>query len=120
MLTTDTGTKEVLVESPAFAVAGMAKGAAMLAPNMATMLAILTTDAAVEPPALAQMLRIAVRDSFNSMTVDGCTSTNDTVVVMSSGRAGPVDPSTVADAVGEACADSPARWRSMPKAVRRS
>ena len=54
MLTTDSGTKEVLVESSAFAVAGMAKGAAMLAPNMATMLAILTTDAAVEPAALGR------------------------------------------------------------------
>jgi glutamate N-acetyltransferase / amino-acid N-acetyltransferase len=105
MLTTDSGTKEVLVESSAFAVAGMAKGAAMLAPNMATMLAILTTDAAVEPAALSQILRIAVRDSFNAMTVDGCTSTNDTVVLMASGRAGSVDSSTVADAVGDACAE---------------
>jgi glutamate N-acetyltransferase / amino-acid N-acetyltransferase len=105
MLTTDTGTKEVLVESPAFAVAGMAKGAAMLAPNMATMLAVLTTDAAVEPDALAAVLRIAVRDSFNAMTVDGCTSTNDTVVLMASGRAGRVDARTVEDAVGDACSE---------------
>jgi glutamate N-acetyltransferase/amino-acid N-acetyltransferase len=105
MLTTDTGTKEVLVDSHAFAVAGMAKGAAMLAPNMATMLAILTTDAALEPAPLAEILRIAVRDSFNAMTVDGCTSTNDTVVLMASGRAGPVDPSTVEDAVADACSE---------------
>ena len=105
MLTTDSGTKEVLVESSAFAVAGMAKGAAMLAPNMATMLAVLTTDAAVGPEPLADILRIAVRDSFNAMTVDGCTSTNDTVVLMASGRAGPTDPNTVEDAVVEACAE---------------
>ncbi len=72
---------------------------------MATMLAILTTDAAVEPEALGEVLRLAVRDSFNSMTVDGCTSTNDTVVLMASGRAGPHDPNTVADAVGEACVE---------------
>ena len=84
--------------------AGMAKGAGMLAPDMATMLAFLTTDAAVEPGALADLLRIAVRDSFNSMTVDGCTSTNDTVVLMASGRAGPADPNVVVDAVTEACA----------------
>jgi glutamate N-acetyltransferase / amino-acid N-acetyltransferase len=105
MLTTDTATKEVLVASPSFTVAGMAKGAAMLAPDMATMLAVLTTDAAVEPGPLAEILRIAVRDSFNAMTVDGCTSTNDTVVLMASGRAGPVDPTTVEAAVLDACSD---------------
>ena len=104
ILTTDSGRKEVLVaEYPAFTVAGMAKGAGMLAPDMATMLAFLTTDAAVEPGPLADLLRIAVRDSFNSMTVDGCTSTNDTVVLMASGRAGPADPNVVVEAVTEAC-----------------
>lgn len=103
ILTTDCGPKEVLVEHASFAVAGMAKGAGMLAPDMATMLAFLTTDAAVEPDALAELLRIAVRDTFNSMTVDGCTSTNDTVVLMASGRAGTADPDVVADAVTEAC-----------------
>ena len=92
ILTTDSGRKEVLVECPDFTVAGMAKGAGMLAPDMATMLAFLTTDAAVEPGPLAEVLRAAVADSFNSMTVDGCTSTNDTVVLMASGRAGPTDP----------------------------
>jgi glutamate N-acetyltransferase/amino-acid N-acetyltransferase len=105
ILTTDSGRKEVLVAGSGFTVAGMAKGAGMLAPNMATMLAFLTTDAAVEPDTLAELLRIAVRDSFNSMTVDGCTSTNDTVVLMASGRAGPVDPTVVVDSVTEACAD---------------
>jgi glutamate N-acetyltransferase/amino-acid N-acetyltransferase len=103
ILTTDSGRKEVLVGRPTFSVAGMAKGAGMLAPNMATMLAFLTTDAAIEPGPLADLLRIAVRDSFNSMTVDGCTSTNDTVVLMASGWAGPGDPNVVVDAVTEAC-----------------
>ena len=103
ILTTDSGPKEVLVEHPAFTVAGMAKGAGMLAPDMATMLAFLTTDAPVEPGPLADLLRIAVRDSFNSMSVDGCTSTNDTVVLMASGRAGPADPNVVVDVVTEAC-----------------
>ncbi len=103
ILTTDSGRKEVLIENPSFAVAGMAKGAGMLAPNMATMLAFLTTDAAIEPAPLSDLLRIAVRDSFNSMTVDGCTSTNDTVVLMASGRAGLADPNVVVDAVTEAC-----------------
>ncbi len=104
ILTTDSGRKEVLIENPPFTVAGMAKGAGMLAPNMATMLALLTTDAAIEPGPLAELLAIAVRDTFNSMTVDGCTSTNDTVTLMASGRAGPADPNVVVDAVTEACA----------------
>jgi len=103
ILTTDSGPKVVLLNHPTFTVAGMAKGAGMLAPNMATMLAVLTTDAALEPAALADLLRIAVRDSFNSMSVDGCTSTNDTVVLMASGRAGVADPNVVVDVVTEAC-----------------
>jgi glutamate N-acetyltransferase / amino-acid N-acetyltransferase len=103
ILTTDSGRKEALVENPTFSVAGMAKGAGMLAPDMATMLAFLTTDAAIEPGPLADLLRIAVRDSFNATTVDGCTSTNDTVVLMASGRAGVADPNVVVDAVTEAC-----------------
>jgi glutamate N-acetyltransferase/amino-acid N-acetyltransferase len=65
----------------------MAKGAAMLAPNMATMLAVLTTDAAAEPAMLRRALQDAVSRSFNQMTVDACTSTNDTVIVLASGRA---------------------------------
>ncbi|HUY65847.1 MAG TPA: bifunctional glutamate N-acetyltransferase/amino-acid acetyltransferase ArgJ [Acidimicrobiales bacterium] len=104
ILTTDSGRKEVLIESPSFSVAGMAKGAGMVAPDMATMLAFLTTDANIEPAPLADLLQIAVRDSFNSMTVDGCTSTNDTVVLMASGRAGAPDPGVLVDAVTEACA----------------
>lgn len=103
ILTTDSGRKEVLVAGPTFTVAGMAKGAGMLAPDMATMLAFLTTDAAVEPGPLADLLGAAVRESFNSMTVDGCTSTNDTVVLMASGRAGAADPERLSEAVTEAC-----------------
>ncbi len=105
ILTTDSGRKEVLVDHRTFRVAGMAKGAGMLAPDMATMLAFLTTDAAIDPRPLADLLQSAVDDSFNSMSVDGCTSTNDTVVLMASGRTGPVDPGVVAEAVTEACAD---------------
>ncbi|MGO8873676.1 MAG: bifunctional glutamate N-acetyltransferase/amino-acid acetyltransferase ArgJ [Acidimicrobiales bacterium] len=104
ILTTDSGRKEALVANGGFTVAGMAKGAGMLAPNMATMLAFLTTDAAVEPGPLADLLRIAVRDSFNSMTIDGCTSTNDTVILMASGRSGVADPNVVVDAVTDVCA----------------
>ena len=85
-MTTDTVRKEVVVAGAGFTVGGMAKGAAMLAPNMATMLAVLTTDAAAEPDELATILRAGVADSFNAMSVDGCTSTNDTVILLASGR----------------------------------
>jgi glutamate N-acetyltransferase/amino-acid N-acetyltransferase len=79
----------------------MAKGAAMLAPDMATMLAVITTDAAVEPAVLQPALQAAVDDSFNRLSVDGCTSTNDTVVVLASGRRGPVEEEDLAELLTE-------------------
>jgi glutamate N-acetyltransferase / amino-acid N-acetyltransferase len=107
IMTTDTVRKEAIARGPAgggsFAVGGMAKGAAMLAPNMATMLAVLTTDAAAEPAVLQEILRAAVVPTFNSMSVDGCASTNDTVLLLSSGRAGPVDRDALAGAVTDVC-----------------
>jgi glutamate N-acetyltransferase/amino-acid N-acetyltransferase len=104
--TTDTHRKETVIEGPGFVVGGMAKGAAMLAPNMATMLAVLTTDAAVEPAPLAEALRAGVADSFNAMSIDGCTSTNDTVILLASGEAGPpADAQRFAEAVAAACLD---------------
>ncbi|HWW52992.1 MAG TPA: bifunctional glutamate N-acetyltransferase/amino-acid acetyltransferase ArgJ [Acidimicrobiales bacterium] len=103
--TTDTVRKEVVVQADGFTVGGMAKGAAMLAPNMATMLAVLTTDAAVEPAELGAALLDAVGDSFNSLSVDGCTSTNDTVIVLASGAAGPVAGDAFSAALAEACLD---------------
>ena len=101
--TTDTVRKEVVIRGPGFTVGGMAKGAAMLAPNMATMLAVLTTDAAVDPAVLRPALQQAVADSFNALSVDGCTSTNDTVIVLASGRAGTSAAGSVSDALAEAC-----------------
>jgi len=92
ILTTDTLRKEAHVTASGpdatFTVGGMAKGAAMLAPAMATMLAVLTTDAAADPDALKAALVLAVRDTFNSLLVDGCTSTNDTVLILANGVAG--------------------------------
>ncbi len=105
LMTTDTRRKEAVVRGPGFVVGGMAKGAAMLAPNMATMLAVLTTDASVEPDVLTALLRAGVADSFNAMTVDGCTSTNDTVLCLASGLAGPADPDALGAAIAEACLD---------------
>jgi len=104
ILTTDTVAKEVVVAGDGFTVGGMAKGAAMLAPDMATMLAVLTTDAAAEPGELRAALAAAVESSFNRLTVDGCTSTNDTVIVLASGRAtATVAPGGLAEALAEAC-----------------
>lgn len=68
--------------------AGCAKGAGMIHPQMATMLAFILTDAAISPPVLRRALRDAVRDTFNAITVDGDTSTNDTVAVLASGASG--------------------------------
>ena len=103
MMTTDTVRKEVVVTADGFTVGGIAKGAAMLEPNMATMLAILTTDAAAEPDELREILREAVATSFNRLTVDGAQSTNDTVLLLANGRAGPVRREALAAAAAEAC-----------------
>jgi glutamate N-acetyltransferase/amino-acid N-acetyltransferase len=105
ILTTDTRTKQVVVEADGFVVGGTAKGAAMLSPNMATMLAVLTTDAATSPEVLNAALKSAVSHSFNEMTVDGCTSTNDSVIVLASGLGREASQSALAEALGAACAD---------------
>jgi len=101
--TTDTHRKEVVVQGHGFTVGGMAKGAAMLAPDMATMLAVLTTDAACDPATLRGALVDALDDSFNALSVDGCTSTNDTVVILAGGRAGAVNDDSLRGAVADAC-----------------
>ena len=103
--TTDTVRKQSVARSGGVVVGGMAKGAAMLAPDMATMLAVLTTDAAADPSTLHKVLAAAVDESFNALSVDGCTSTNDTVVLLASGQGGAVDPERLADAVTEVCLD---------------
>jgi glutamate N-acetyltransferase/amino-acid N-acetyltransferase len=92
ILTTDTRPKEFtdrlqLGDGKIAHVGGMAKGAAMLSPAMATMLAVITTDLAIEPNALRTMLADGVEESFHRLSVDGCTSTNDTVIALASGTA---------------------------------
>ncbi len=101
--TTDTFAKEVVIAADGFTVGAMAKGAAMLAPNMATMLAVVTTDAVASPEVLHDVLRAAVDASFNVMTTDGCTSTNDTVLLLASGRADEPTADALRAAVTEAC-----------------
>lgn len=92
MMTTDTRPKEIAVElemgGRRVVVAGMAKGAAMIHPSMATMLAFIATDAWVAPAVAGGLLRAAVRDSFNMISVDRDTSTNDTVLLLANGLAG--------------------------------
>jgi glutamate N-acetyltransferase/amino-acid N-acetyltransferase len=92
IMTTDTRPKEVAIELPiggrTVRIGGMAKGAGMIAPNMATLLAFFTTDAAVEVALLKRALSEAVGEGLNRISVDGDTSTNDTAVVMASGAAG--------------------------------
>ena len=91
IMTTDTVPKsfavEVEVGGKTIRVGGMAKGAGMIAPNMATMLAVVTTDAALETGLLQELLLQAVQRSFNCITVDGDMSTNDTVIVLANGAA---------------------------------
>jgi glutamate N-acetyltransferase/amino-acid N-acetyltransferase len=85
ILTTDTCTKESAVRGDGFTVGGMAKGSGMIHPNLATMLAVVTTDYPLEPGEPLEFLRPAVEESFNSISVDGECSTNDAVVLLSSG-----------------------------------
>lgn len=117
--TTDTKQKDVALSltlgKTKASLVGMCKGAGMIAPNMATMLAYLFTDVAVEPKALKAALRSAVRTTFNNITIDGDTSTNDTVLLFANGRAGnePIteespDYAAFAESVHAAC-DSLAR-----------
>ena len=103
-MTTDTKPKEAVATIGAATVGGMAKGAAMLSPAMATMLAVVTTDAAIDRAALQRALAAAVSESFDCLSVDGARSTNDTVLVLAGGRAGPVESHTFTDALTEVCA----------------
>ena len=92
IMTTDTFSKEVTIElqigNRSVKICAIAKGAGMIAPHMATMLCFILTDACISQKALNQALKIAVSDSFNCITVDGCMSTNDTVMVLANGAAG--------------------------------
>jgi glutamate N-acetyltransferase / amino-acid N-acetyltransferase len=85
--TTDTVAKTCSVQGTGYLIGGMAKGAAMLAPALATMLAVLTTDADLTPADLARALKEAVRTTFSRLDTDGCMSTNDTVLLLASGAA---------------------------------
>ncbi|NLJ55271.1 MAG: bifunctional glutamate N-acetyltransferase/amino-acid acetyltransferase ArgJ [Intrasporangiaceae bacterium] len=105
IMTTDTVSKTAEVTRDGWSVGGMAKGAGMLAPALATMLVVVTTDAVVEPADLDQALRSATALTFDRIDSDGCQSTNDTVLLLSSGASGiPVDVTQLTEAVTEVCA----------------
>ena len=88
ILTTDTHAKQSVVHGPGFTVGGMAKGSGMIHPNMATMLAVVTTDYPLEPGEAIGFLRPAVDASFNAISVDGECSTNDAVLLLANGASG--------------------------------
>jgi glutamate N-acetyltransferase/amino-acid N-acetyltransferase len=105
ILTTDKVPKEAVVRGSGFTLGGMAKGCGMIAPNMATMLAFLTTDADVPRDQLQRVLAEAADRTFNTLNVDGATSTNDTAIILANGRAGRPDLAEFADAVHRLCED---------------
>lgn len=119
IMTTDTVAKQVAVHHPdAWTVGGMAKGAGMLAPSLATMLCVLTTDAVAEPAALDTALRRAAARTFDRLDVDGSCSTNDTVLLLASGASGIAPPQADLDeAVLRACDDLCAQLQADAEGV---
>jgi glutamate N-acetyltransferase/amino-acid N-acetyltransferase len=106
IMTTDSVSKNTVVEGAGWSIGGMAKGAGMLAPQLATMLVVLTTDAVVPAADLDAALRAATRVSFDRLDSDGCMSTNDTVTVMASGASGITPtPEDFTAALTQACTD---------------
>jgi len=105
IMTTDSVPKTAVAHGLGFTVGGMAKGAGMLAPSLATMLVVITTDAVVVAADLDTVLRHATRTTFDRIDSDGCTSTNDTVLLLASGASGVAPPyDELAAAVTEVCA----------------
>jgi len=106
IMTTDTVDKQATATGAGWSVGGMAKGAGMLAPALATMLVLITTDAVADAGSLDEALRAATEITFDRIDSDGCMSTNDTVLLMSSGASG-ITPSAaeLSEAVTSVCAD---------------
>ena len=106
IMTTDTVSKQATYAGDGWSVSGMAKGAGMLAPALATMLVVVTTDAVADPATLDETLRIAAAVTFDRIDSDGCMSTNDTVLLMSSGASGITpDIADLAEGVVKVCMD---------------
>ncbi|MCA1713047.1 MAG: bifunctional glutamate N-acetyltransferase/amino-acid acetyltransferase ArgJ [Actinobacteria bacterium] len=106
IMTTDTVSKQAVATVDGMTVGGMAKGAGMLAPALATMLVVITTDADVDAAACDRALRSATRTTFDRLDSDGCQSTNDTVLLMASGASGvQPEPGAFDEAVRQVCQD---------------
>jgi glutamate N-acetyltransferase/amino-acid N-acetyltransferase len=106
IMTTDSRSKQAVVEGDGWLIGGMAKGAGMLAPGLATMLVVITTDAVISGADLDRALRTATHLTFDRLDSDGAMSTNDTVLAMSSGASGvSADPADFADKLTALCAD---------------
>jgi glutamate N-acetyltransferase/amino-acid N-acetyltransferase len=106
IMTTDTVPKMSSVTTGGYTVGGMAKGAGMLAPALATMLVVVTTDAVIDADLADAALRIATSLTFDRIDSDGCMSTNDTVLLLASGASGVApDPASFTDALTEVCSD---------------
>ncbi|WP_028652010.1 bifunctional glutamate N-acetyltransferase/amino-acid acetyltransferase ArgJ [Nocardioides halotolerans] len=106
IMTTDSVPKQAVVDGGGWSVGGMAKGAGMLAPQLATMLVVITTDAVVPAADLDTALRAATRVSFDRLDSDGCMSTNDTVTVLASGASGITPPlPDFTEALTQLCTD---------------
>lgn len=106
IMTTDSGPKTAVASTGGCTVGGMAKGAGMIHPRLATMLAVITTDAALTAEQARESLADVVATTFNAISVDGDCSTNDAVVLLANGAAGPPpDHGAFAAALGEVCAD---------------
>jgi glutamate N-acetyltransferase/amino-acid N-acetyltransferase len=106
VMTTDTVPKEAVRTGDGWVVGGFAKGAGMLAPGLATMLVVLTTDADVPADELDKALRVATRVTFDRLDSDGCMSTNDTVLLLCSGASGVrPDPAAFTSTLTDVCAD---------------
>lgn len=105
IMTTDTKPKTVELEGNGYRIGGMVKGSGMIAPQLATMLCVITTDAVVTAGQMQAALAVGVDTSFNRIDVDGCMSTNDTVLLMASGASGvEPDPDEFNALVAQACA----------------
>ena len=103
IMTTDTEPKVLSLEVGGATLTAVGKGAGMVAPNMATMLVFLFTDAELPAPRLDELLRRASRKSFECLSVDSDTSTSDTVAILANGRIGPVDPEPFGSALDAIC-----------------
>ncbi len=111
IMTTDTSikavSKSIQVDGKTVTITGMTKGAGMIEPNMATMLAYVATDVAIDKDTLQQVLNDVVKGSFNSITVDGDTSTNDSLILMATGKSGVTldntNKATIVTAINEVC-----------------